>query len=268
MSAHELGCVLAVSSGRPFGMVPRSVRRLGLIDYYLCSNGASLHDATGTLLAAKTMPRPGLQALMDALGPLGARWSVFADGRGCAERPGMRHIAHGAASKLGHLPPPGPGALRWLLFGGIHHLLGERGKRPVRSVAPFVARHEQFEKVGCSLPSRQACAQAVRLVEKLGAFEVAAAWPGELEITAAGATKGAAALWLTERLGEEVGRTVAFGDSANDEPLVGRVGRLVAVANASEGLKAVADEVCGPLDEDGVGIWIGERIAEAKEGVR
>ena len=48
------------------------------------------------------------------------------------------------------------------------------------------------------------------------------------------------------------GATVAFGDGENDVELVEWAGYGVAVANAHERVKAVADWVCPPAEEEGV----------------
>ena len=50
----------------------------------------------------------------------------------------------------------------------------------------------------------------------------------------------------------------------NDAPLIGHVGRFVAVGNASEELKEICDEVCASLSEDGVARWLEEQMNEAR----
>ena len=84
--------------------------------------------------------------------------------------------------------------------------------------------------------------------------------PLELEITAAGVDKGTGASWLADRLGVSREATVGFGDGANDLPLVGAVGRFVAMGNADDEVKAVASEVCPTIDEDGVAQWLDAHV--------
>ena len=45
---------------------------------------------------------------------------------------------------------------------------------------------------------------------------------------------------------------MAFGDGNNDIEMLEAVGIGVAMANASDELKNVADEICGDVSEDGV----------------
>ena len=50
--------------------------------------------------------------------------------------------------------------------------------------------------------------------------------------------------------------TTAFGDSGNDLPVRPHVGTFVAVDNASDEVKAVADNVVDSIGEDGVAKWL------------
>ena len=80
--------------------------------------------------------------------------------------------------------------------------------------------------------------------------------PGEfwLEVMPAGATKAHAAGLLKERLG--CGKMTAFGDGANDLPLLEAADYGCAVENAVPQLKEAADEVIPPNTRDGVARWL------------
>lgn len=54
------------------------------------------------------------------------------------------------------------------------------------------------------------------------------------------------------RLGFKAADTIAFGDMPNDIPMFGWAAYGVAMANAHDELKAVADEVTASNDEDGI----------------
>ncbi|KDE74651.1 hypothetical protein FUSO7_01875 [Fusobacterium necrophorum BFTR-2] len=45
---------------------------------------------------------------------------------------------------------------------------------------------------------------------------------------------------------------MAFGDGNNDIEMLKAVGRGIAMKNASEQLKEIADEICGEVAEDGI----------------
>jgi len=78
--------------------------------------------------------------------------------------------------------------------------------------------------------------------------------PYFLELAAPGVTKAAGLAFLGERLGFSAGRTIAFGDGENDVELLEWAGYGIAVENAHERVKAVADWVCPPASEEGVAL--------------
>jgi Cof subfamily protein (haloacid dehalogenase superfamily) len=76
--------------------------------------------------------------------------------------------------------------------------------------------------------------------------------PYFLEFASPDVTKAAGLDFLSERVGFSRGRTMAFGDGENDIELIDWAGYGVAVANAHDRVKEVADFVCPSVDEEGV----------------
>lgn len=76
--------------------------------------------------------------------------------------------------------------------------------------------------------------------------------PYFLEFASPDVTKAAGLEFLAEHLGFARDRTVAFGDGENDIELVDWAGYGVAVENAHDLVKAVADFVCPSVYEEGV----------------
>jgi Cof subfamily protein (haloacid dehalogenase superfamily) len=90
----------------------------------------------------------------------------------------------------------------------------------------------------------------------LGRFEgrlyISKSLPYFLEFASPEVTKATGLDFLSEHLGFARERTVAFGDGENDIELVDWAGYGVAVANAHDQVKEVADLVCPSVDEEGV----------------
>ena len=76
--------------------------------------------------------------------------------------------------------------------------------------------------------------------------------PHFLEFAQAGVTKGAGLDFLADHLGFTRDEAIAFGDGENDVELVDWPGFGIAVANAHERVKAVADWICPPAADEGV----------------
>ena len=86
---------------------------------------------------------------------------------------------------------------------------------------------------------------------------------GILDIYAPSTTKAHAIKQLAETLGVE--RIVVFGDNRNDIPMMKIADHSVAVSNAFDDVKAIADEVIGSNDEDAVVKWIERDVLTSRQ---
>lgn len=75
---------------------------------------------------------------------------------------------------------------------------------------------------------------------------------GFYEVTPKGFTKASAMQLLADRLGISMEETVAIGDSSNDISMITCANIGIAMGNASEDVKALADYVAKDVDEDGI----------------
>ena len=73
------------------------------------------------------------------------------------------------------------------------------------------------------------------------------------EIIPRGTDKGDALELVCRRFGASTQNAIAFGDSMNDAAMLERAGVAVAMGNACEELKAIADVICEDAHHDGVG---------------
>lgn len=76
--------------------------------------------------------------------------------------------------------------------------------------------------------------------------------PAFTDITSADADKGKGLHAMADYLGLDVSQTMAFGDGGNDLSIIREAGIGVAMGNAGDNVKAVADYVTTSVDEDGV----------------
>jgi Cof subfamily protein (haloacid dehalogenase superfamily) len=85
-----------------------------------------------------------------------------------------------------------------------------------------------------------------------GRLYISKSLPYFLEFASPDVTKATGLQFLADQLGFARERIVAFGDGENDVELVDWAGYGVAVANADDRVKEVADFVCPSVDEEGV----------------
>ena len=91
-----------------------------------------------------------------------------------------------------------------------------------------------------------------QLMPLLSGCESSRWYPDFADITARNANKGNGLLAIAAHQGIRIEETMALGDGGNDIPIVERAGIGVAMGNANDSLKAIADYVTDSVDEDGV----------------
>lgn len=106
-------------------------------------------------------------------------------------------------------------------------------------------------------------------VQKLSVpIKVMAGYSGTryMDITAPGVTKATGVLEWCSLHGIQPSEVIGFGDSENDLEFLQTVGLSVAMGNAVEELKTVADFVTEDCDHDGVAVWIEKNVLSTLKG--
>jgi hydroxymethylpyrimidine pyrophosphatase-like HAD family hydrolase len=117
-------------------------------------------------------------------------------------------------------------------------------------VVKLLARHE-------GMGADELLAAAHRSVGALGTLTHSST-DGLLEISATGVSKATGLASLAEEHGIGAADVVAFGDMPNDLPMLAWAGRGIAVANAHAEVLALADEVTGSVEDDGVAAYLSQ----------
>jgi len=266
-AARDAGYVLAVASGRPYCIVDRTVLKSGVMDYCVCANGAEVVTAReGTSLLRCPMTLEDALDCYDILRPFKPAWNAFFGGNAYFELKGASYMLTGRTGAVARAingetsPVSPPRKIAKIARRGFNFALrlftNRRHKQVVRLLPHLRRAADGVEKMGCSIPNANKCIQAERVLGEDGRFEVIRMGTTELEITAHGVTKGTGARMLMDYLGIDATHTVAFGDGANDLPLLTAVGRFVAMGNSDEEVKEQATDVCASVSEDGVALWI------------
>ena len=109
------------------------------------------------------------------------------------------------------------------------------------------------------LHDQDALLDMARSVVPAAVAELTHAGLGFIELCPPGVTKATGLAVALERYGVDRRDVLVFGDMPNDLPMFGWAGRAVAVANAHPDVLAVADDVTGTNDQDGVADYL-ERL--------
>ncbi len=90
------------------------------------------------------------------------------------------------------------------------------------------------------------------LLEGAPGAKIAAWWDRAVDVIPASGGKGIGIKKMLEYYGLDRAEALAFGDGNNDREMLQAVGTGVAMENGSDELKAIADEICGPVNADGI----------------
>ena len=233
-AAVDAGIAVSLVTGRPFCGIPEELLSLKGLGYVISSNGAVTTDLklSRILRNANLDPETALE-IISIPRTHALVYAVFMDGMGFSEpEPFERH--------LGMIDNPG---LETYVRGSrrITRNLEEDIREARNGVENiwFIARDRQERDA----LNRQICEKwNVRtvLTEKT-----------DLEIGCLQADKGMALSELAGLLGIGKQEILAIGDSGNDIGMLRAAGTAVAMGNAEEGIKKIADVIAGSNSEDG-----------------
>jgi hypothetical protein len=222
---REAGIHVIVVTGRMVSSIRHAFGPAGIYDPMICYQGAVVADAEGNWLRHEPIPLELARETIAALADEGWSPNVYVDDRLYVERKTPEVERYTTLNEVG-VTEVGP-LLDWLEATPTKLVV-------VGDPAKLDALEVHMKK---SFGSREHISKSL---------------PYFLEFAQAGVTKGAGLDFLAEQMGFTREHTVAFGDGENDIELVEWGGYSVAVENAHERVKAIADWVCPSAEEQGV----------------
>lgn len=234
-AALAKGVDVLPATGRTVAGVPRQFADIPGVRYALTSNGASVVDLqTGEKLVCLPFDTALAERAFDVVSPFGGMLSVFING-----------VSYTAAAISGDGLEMVPENLREYF-------------RTTRNVVPDMHRmmeehpHE-IEKFSILYPTeaqRDAAWQAVAAA--CPTLEITSSIERNMELNAPGVSKGPGLMALARHLGLAREQVMAVGDSGNDRTMVELAGLGVAMGNATEEIRKVADVITADNNHDGV----------------
>lgn len=235
--AHERGIAIVPVTGRQYGLLPPAVQGHPVWEDLVvtCNGGQILKLATGEVLYSLYIEEAALRQLLKLAERFGIPVEFSVDSR--------LHLTQ--ASYDAQLPHGN-------LDFHIHTILAKCGII-VDSLEPLCAARVEKAQLPWIPPEL-----ANDVENALKDVAVSAVWASStsMEITHPDASKGKALEVLCGMLGIRSANAMALGDSGNDESILRRAGLGVAMGNAPEHIKAIADAVTESNVDDGAAIVI------------
>ncbi|SER57341.1 hypothetical protein SAMN04487944_10695 [Gracilibacillus ureilyticus] len=121
-----------------------------------------------------------------------------------------------------------------------------------RGEVPEDISAHQWLKFGFDTDTPEKKEKIMQTLGKWEEIEISNSSPTNIEVNAIGVNKAAAIEIVCERLGITMEQVMAAGDSLNDIKMIEKAGTGIAMGNAQENVKKVADWITATNDEDGV----------------
>lgn len=241
--AMAAGIIFVPATGRVLEALPEEIKRLEGVGYIISSNGAAVFKA-GSAEAEFELGLDNAKAVkvLDCLKDEDCILEAYIKGRGYFNSEVLKKLdSYGMPENF--------------------KFLYERVKKPVENLLEFVhSSGLAVEKFNIPWLTPE---QKVRILEKLEAFEglyITSSLKSNVEVNDIRANKGGALIRLCETLGVDISETMALGDSFNDREMIEAAGMGVAMGNAEDEIKRLAQFVTKTNDEDGVAYAI-EKLA-------
>jgi Cof subfamily protein (haloacid dehalogenase superfamily) len=223
------GIRLTLASGRSFRSMRSWARSLHIITPLICYQGAVIVDpVTEQVLYERTFP---VGPLLAELRDFGLRYdislTVYVDDQIYVTD---KRQSDAFYDKWFGLP-----------YRIVKDVATELPRDPNKVI--FIASSEELDAAQPALERQFA-----------GRLQVVRSHPLFLEAMGLGASKGAALAWLAGNLGIAQAEVMAIGDSGNDVSMIDWAGLGVAMGNATEEAKRVAQYVAPSVNEDGVAV--------------
>lgn len=231
----EQGVAVVPTTGRTVDGIPDFVRNLPGVRYAITTNGAMIEDLTeGEVIETNKMSNNQAVKYLRMINSYHVMYDPYINGRGLTEERFFLHLEeYGLSPRIQEL---------------VHK---------TRDVVPNIIEaviegKQEVEKINLFFPNLEERAKVRELLIACDDIELSSSMPNNLEINALGATKGKGILRLASHLGLEQNQTLACGDGENDITMIQLAGVGVAMGNAEEYLKEMADYITLTNDEDGV----------------
>lgn len=234
--AIDQGVIFVPATGRPLFGIPKDVLEFPGVRYVITANGARIIDAKENKCLQENLLsyEKGL-AVFDAVKDFDCYKEAYFDGKGYGTKRYLPNL-----EKYVELP-----AMREYILNSREH---------VDDVVEFFREKKSAtDKVQAFFRTLEERQEAVdKIIATVEGVYVTGALESNIEVGAEGVDKEKGLICLSEITGIPLEEMMVFGDGRNDTTMIRDAGVGVAMENACEEAKAVADIIAGNNNEDGV----------------
>lgn len=225
-AAIASGVVVTLATGRMYASARSIAQQLSLNVPLITYQGSLVKNAIdGNVLYERTVPAAAAQLIFDYCERNGLHLQLYLDDQLYVKERNDKAVAYAELSRIPFIVEP-----------DFKSLAGKPSTKLL-----LIDEPDKLDLVAAEL--RGLLGQQVHITKSKPHF---------LEITHAEGTKGHALAHLADHFGFDLEKVIAVGDSWNDREMLETAGLGVAMGNAVDSLKAIADYVTLSNNEDGV----------------
>lgn len=233
--AAEKGVNVVVATGRTFSAVPDDVFTVKGIRYVMTSNGAAITDLhSGEVIYENCIAPEAVEDIVKLLSEYDFMVETFVDGKAYIGRKFYDGVKDNEIS-----------------YRQMEYVLTTR--TPVDDLMEFLLENkEHIENVNVNFEFQEDRAMMREKMKQVPNTTLTNAFDYNLEMGGATTSKAGALLHLEKLLGVKPEEMMAVGDSPNDIAMIELAGLAVAMGNAKDEVKAIANYVTDTNKNDGV----------------
>ena len=233
--AAEMGIEIVPATGRFWNAVPENVKAMKFVRYVISLNGAQIADvAEMKSLADFTIPVERAETMCRVFEELPVLFDFVADGMGYMKR-----------GQYDRIPE--------ISIGDWQTKIMQAMRKPVDDIYEALRQYKGIQKMQIytlDKTLRENLLKSLPHVFPNALFTSSV--PNNIEINDLEANKGSGLKFLAEYLGVPLESTLAFGDGLNDISMIQLAGTGVAMGNAADEVKEIADYITLDCNNDGV----------------
>lgn len=232
-NAMNNGLYVVPTTGRSFYEMPESLREKKTYTHCICSNGAVIFDRDGKEIWKSTFSKAETMELFSILSEYDTMIEVYTKGTPVTEKSKLTKESY----------------IHYRVEENYHDVLTATRKGTENLESFLMENDEGAEMFNIFFSDADERKEAFERIGKLNNVELTTSMESNMEILQRSVNKGSSLTMLCEKLNVKKEEVMAMGDSRNDLTLLSAAGTALAVANACDDLKQVADEVICSCDE-------------------
>ena len=231
--AVEKGLFIVPTTGRSFYEMPKELRERKSYTHCICSNGAVIFDRGGRVIWKSTFSMDKTMEIFGILSEYDTMIEVYTKGTPVTEKSNLTKTSY----------------IHYRVEENYHDVLTAT-RKGVENLKSFLSGNSEGAEMFNIFFSD--AGERKEAFERIGNFdyvELTTSMESNMEILQRSVNKGSSLKMLCRKLQVKREEVLAMGDSRNDLTLLSAAGTALAVANACDDLKKVADEVICSCDE-------------------